>query len=100
MQLMPSTMERFNVRDGYDVRDNVRGGLAYLKFLLSYYRGEVRLAAAAYNAGEKAVDRYGGIPPYAETVDYVARVLALFGRETHAYDAQARITSPIFASPR
>lgn len=97
MQLMPSTMARFNVRDGFDVKDNVRGGLAYLRFLLSYYRGQVRLAAAAYNAGEHAVDRYRGIPPYAETVDYVARVLALFGRETHAYDAQARVISPIFA---
>jgi len=98
MQLMPSTMARFNVRDGFNVKDNVRGGLAYLRYLLSYYRGEVRLAAAAYNAGENAVDRYRGIPPYAETVDYVAKVLSLFRRETHPYDATVRATSPIFAA--
>lgn len=96
MQLIPATMARFNVRDGYDVKDNVRGGLAYLRYLLAYYRGQVRLAAAAYNAGEKAVDRYGGIPPYAETVDYVAKVVALYGRDTHAYDARVPAVSPIF----
>jgi TPR repeat protein len=86
MQLIPDTAARFNVRDRYNALDNVRGGIAYLRWLLAYYRGEVALAAAAYNAGEKAVDRYRGIPPYPETRDYVRRVTSLFRRERHPYD--------------
>jgi soluble lytic murein transglycosylase-like protein len=97
MQLVPATMTRFNVRDAFDVKDNVRGGLKYLRYLLGYYRGQVRLAAAAYNAGEHAVDRYRGVPPFAETVDYVRRILGLFRHETHPYDTNAAVTSPIFA---
>ena len=85
MQLMPGTADRFNVKGVYDVSDNVRGGLAYLRWLLAYYQGDVRLAAAAYNAGEKAVDRYGGIPPYPETQAYVRRVLSLYGSDRHPY---------------
>ncbi|TMH57121.1 MAG: lytic transglycosylase domain-containing protein, partial [Betaproteobacteria bacterium] len=80
-------------------RDNVRGGLAYLRWLLSYYRGEVALAAAAYNAGEGVVDRYRGIPPYPETRNYVQRVLALFGEEHHPYDAGLAAPPP-FVVPR
>lgn len=86
MQLIPETAARFNVRDAYDPHQNVQGGLAYLRFLLAYYRGDVRLAAAAYNAGEKAVDRHAGVPPFAETRDYVDRVLALYGRARHPFD--------------
>jgi soluble lytic murein transglycosylase-like protein len=86
MQLIPDTAARFNVRDRYNALDNVRGGIAFLRWLLAYYRGEVALAAAAYNAGEKAVDRYRGIPPYPETRDYVRRVTSLFRRERHPYD--------------
>jgi TPR repeat protein len=85
MQLMPDTADRFNVKGVYDVSDNVSGGLSYLRWLLAYYRGDVRLAAAAYNAGEKAVDKYGGIPPYPETQAYVRRVLNLYGSDTHPY---------------
>jgi soluble lytic murein transglycosylase-like protein len=87
MQLVPDTATRFRVRDAFDIRDNVRGGLRYLRWLLSYYRGRVALAAAAYNAGESVVDRYRGIPPYPETESYVQRVLALFGKEQHPYEA-------------
>ena len=86
MQLIPETAARFNVRNRYDVQENVRGGLAYLRWLLAYYRGEVALAAAAYNAGEGVVDRYGGVPPFPETRAYVKRILALFHRTRHPYD--------------
>jgi len=86
MQLIPETAARFNVRDRYDVKENVRGGLSYLRWLLAYYRGEVALAAAAYNAGEGVVDRYRGVPPFPETRNYVRRVMALFRHAHHPYD--------------
>jgi soluble lytic murein transglycosylase-like protein len=87
MQLIPDTAARFRVKNSFDIRDNLQGGLKYLRWLLSYYRGHVALAAAAYNAGEQAVDRYRGVPPYPETESYVQRVLALFGKDEHPYDA-------------
>jgi soluble lytic murein transglycosylase-like protein len=95
MQLIPETAARFRVRNAFDARDNVRGGLSYLRWLLAYYRGEVVLAAAAYNAGEAAVDRYRGVPPYAETRDYVKRVMRLFPRERHSYDPSVASPSPV-----
>jgi soluble lytic murein transglycosylase-like protein len=94
MQLIPHTATRFRVKNAFDARDNVRGGLAYLRWLLSYYRGDVALAAAAYNAGEGAVDRYRGVPPYPETRSYVQRVLALFGNELHPYDPKLVAPAP------
>lgn len=97
MQLIPETAARYNVRDPFNPRQNLHGGLAYLRFLLAYYRGEVTLAAAAYNAGEKAVDRYRGVPPYAETQAYVRRVLRLYRNERHPYDARATDPSPVVA---
>jgi TPR repeat protein len=97
MQLIPQTAERFNVKNAYDASQNIRGGLKYLRWLLSYYRGDVTLAVAAYNAGEKAVDRYKGIPPYAETRQYVKRVLELYERTTHPFDEKITDPSPLLA---
>ena len=98
MQLIPDTATRFRVKNVFDIRDNVRGGLAYLRWLLSYYRGEVALAAAAYNAGEAVVDKYRGVPPYPETRTYVQRVLALFGNERHPYDPKLAAPAPFVTS--
>lgn len=84
MQLIPDTAERFGVRDALDPEQNVRGGLAYLRWLLSQFKGDVALAAAAYNAGEGAVQRYKGVPPFAETQEYVRRILAFYRAAHHA----------------
>ncbi len=86
MQLIPDTAERFNVRNAFDATQNLRGGMRYLRWLLSYYRGNVRYALAAYNAGEGRVDRYKGVPPYPETRAYVKRVIGLYGSARHAFD--------------
>lgn len=94
MQLIPETSARFNVRNAYDPIQNLRGGLSYLRWLLAYFKGNVSLVAAGYNAGEKAVDRYRGIPPYAETRDYVKRIQRLFRHEEHPYDASVTDASP------
>lgn len=75
MQLMPATAKRFGVKDVFDPAENVQGGVKYLRQLLDRYDGDRRLALAAYNAGEGAVDRFGGIPPYRETQDYVERIV-------------------------
>jgi hypothetical protein len=94
MQLIPETSLRFNVRKPFDPEQNVRGGLAYLRWLMAYFRGNVALVAAAYNAGEGAVNRYLGIPPYAETRGYVRRILEAFPRREHPYDATVTEPSP------
>lgn len=89
MQLIPETAERFNVKNVLDPRENIRGGLAYLRWLLATFRGDVPLVLAAYNAGEGAVEKHGGIPPFPETRDYVKRVLTWYGKRTHAYQETA-----------
>jgi soluble lytic murein transglycosylase-like protein len=79
MQLMPATATRFGVSNPYDPRENVHAGARYLKFLIDRFGQDVRLALAAYNAGEEAVDRNGGqIPPFSETMAYVPRVLKIY----------------------
>ena len=74
MQLIPATASRFGVDDVWDPEQNLRGGMAYLRWLLKHFNGDVELALAGYNAGEKAVQRYNGIPPYRETQNYVRRI--------------------------
>jgi len=75
MQLMPGTARLRNVSRVFEPRENVEGGVTHLRYLLDRYGGNVRLALAAYNAGEKAVDAHGGVPPYPETWEYLSRVL-------------------------
>ena len=75
MQLMPKTALMLGVRDSFNPRENIDGGVRHLRYLLDRYPGNVTLAVAAYNAGEGAVDNHRGVPPYAETQQYVLRVL-------------------------
>jgi hypothetical protein len=79
MQLMPQTSASLGVRDAFNPRQNIEGGVRHLRYLLDRYPGNATLALAAYNAGEHAVERYGGIPPYQETQQYVRKVLDLHG---------------------
>lgn len=74
MQLMPATAARFGVRDIFDPAQNIQGGARYVRLLLDRFDGDVRLALAGYNAGEGAVDKYSGVPPYRETQEYVRRI--------------------------
>ncbi len=74
MQLIPETQRRFGVKDAFDPAQNLAGGMAYLRWLLDRFDGDVTLALAAYNAGEKAVDRYAGVPPYPETRGYIQKL--------------------------
>jgi soluble lytic murein transglycosylase-like protein len=74
MQLMPATAARFGVRNIFDPAQNIEGGARYVRFLLDRFGGDVRLALAGYNAGEGAVDKYRGVPPYSETQEYVRRI--------------------------
>jgi len=75
MQLMPETARMYSVDDVYDPAQNIEAGIKHLKMLLERYDGNLKLVLAAYNSGEKTVDRFQGIPPYQETRDYVKRVL-------------------------
>jgi len=76
MQLMPGTAQGLKVADSFNPSDNIRGGVRYLRFLLDTFKGNVTLAIAAYNAGLSRVAKYGGVPPYEETRNYVSKVLA------------------------
>jgi soluble lytic murein transglycosylase len=78
MQLMPDTARLHNVLNAYDPVDNIEGGVRHLRLLLERYQGDLRLSLAAYNAGSGAVEKYGGIPPFAETREYVRRVLRFY----------------------
>jgi soluble lytic murein transglycosylase-like protein len=82
MQLMDGTARGLGVRDPFDPTQNVMGGARLLRQLLDRYKGDVRLALAAYNAGPAAVDRFGGVPPYGETQAYIPKVLAAMQRHS------------------
>lgn len=84
MQLMPQTARRLGVRNSFDPLENLEGGVRYLKYLLTLFNGDKRLALAAYNAGEGAVLLYGGVPPYRETAEYVYRVGKKLGESRRA----------------
>lgn len=79
MQLIPATAKRFGVQNSYKPEQNIRGGIKYLKFLIDRFNGNLNKVIAAYNAGEGAVDKYKGIPPYKETKQYVRNVLKVYG---------------------
>lgn len=90
MQLIPSTARRFGVSDAFNPAENILGGVRYLRFLLDYYQGDYTRTIAAYNAGEGAVDKYKGIPPYRETRNYVSQVAKNL--------KMARASSPVAAA--
>ena len=83
MQLMPATAKRFNCSDLSDAESNVEAGTKYLRWLLKHFDGDVTLALAAYNAGEGSVDKYSGVPPFAETQNYVRVITGRYGKTNH-----------------
>jgi len=89
MQLMPGTARSLGVSDPFDAEQNIMGGAKYLSQLLRQFNGDTTLAVAAYNAGPGSVTKYGGVPPYAETQNYVQKVLGLTGSELTAGTAQS-----------
>lgn len=95
MQLIPETAERFGVESVFNPSENIKGGLAYLRWLMAFFQGDVKLVLAAYNAGERAVEHYQGIPPYEETRNYVARITSMYRKHTHPYNPSVVEPSPM-----
>jgi len=89
MQLMPETAQRFGVKDVMDPADNIAGGVRYLRWLLAYFKGDLPLVLAGFNAGEGAVTRYGGVPPYPETLAYVEKIRRYYPAAHHPFDKKA-----------
>ena len=94
MQLIPATADRFGVTNVWDPVQNLKGGMAYLRWLLDHFEGDLELALAGYNAGEQAVARHGGVPPYPETQAYVKRIQRLLGVEAGVKSTQATWREP------
>ena len=88
MQLIPATAVRFGVKNAYNPLENLKGGLAYLQWLMAYFKGDVALVLAAYNAGEEAVERHRGIPPYRETRNYVKQITSVYKKASHPFLAE------------
>jgi soluble lytic murein transglycosylase-like protein len=87
MQLMPELADEMGVSDAFDPRENIMGGVRYLKRLLSYHKGDLDLALASYNAGPGNVERYGGIPPFRETRNYIKTIKQVLAARKRAMDA-------------
>jgi len=97
MQLIPGTAQRFGVKDVYNPQQNLKGGLAYLRWLMAYFKGDVALVLAAYNSGEETVERYRGIPPYAETRNYVKQITSVYRKASHPYLGEVAAPSTVFS---
>ena len=80
MQLMPETAAQYGVKDRFDPEDNIMGGVRYLKDLCKLFKNNTKMVLAAYNAGQEALKKYNGIPPYAETIEYIKRVMESYPR--------------------
>ena len=100
MQLIPSTAARFGVRDRTDPVQNLHGGMAYMRWLLSFFQGDLQLSLAGYNAGERAVEKYLGVPPYQETKNYVRKVIRAYGRDAHPPIEPVVEPSKVMPSPK
>lgn len=99
MQLIPETAARFGVRDTADPIQNLHGGMAYMRWLLSFFQSDLELSLAAYNAGERAVEKYLGVPPYKETQNYIRKVIRAYGRNSHPRVAPVVEPSRVMSSP-
>jgi soluble lytic murein transglycosylase-like protein len=97
MQLIPATAARFGVKNTFNVLDNLKGGLAYLQWLMAYFKGDVALVLAAYNSGEETVERYRGIPPYTETREYVRQITSIYKKASHPYLAELVAPSAVLS---
>ncbi|HXQ52563.1 MAG TPA: lytic transglycosylase domain-containing protein [Stellaceae bacterium] len=95
MQLTKETAARFGVSDPFDPAQNLRGGMSYLRWLFDRYKGDLTLTLAAYNAGEAAVEQYGGVPPYAETKAYVQHVRQYYSEGGDAILARHAATASL-----
>ncbi|NUP04707.1 MAG: lytic transglycosylase domain-containing protein [Polyangiaceae bacterium] len=95
MQMIPETATRMQVRDSFDPRENIFGGVRYLRVLANLFNGDLDLTVAAYNAGEGAVTRHKGIPPYPETVDYVVRVRTYYSAYRNTKDVSIASMTPV-----
>jgi hypothetical protein len=95
MQLMKDTARQYGVINRYNAHENIEGGVRHLKYLYEKYRGNIPLTLAAYNAGEEAVSKYNGVPPFNETRNYIRRVMSLMGM-SYALAAPAQVKTKIY----